>query len=287
MIQKLLLVVAGVIALSCCANAQYYYYNDNYLDNDLIFEVGGSVGLMGCLTDLNGKTSAIKNLQGSGGVYLGLMYQNTVGVRLETTWGNVKAADSLNKGRGPRQRNLSFRSPIQEVALIAEFHPLSLFQFADHPPRISPYVMAGVGWFSFNPQAKYNGQWVDLQPLHTEGQSFAEYYLREPYRLAQANVPLGGGLQYDLSPLFTIRAEGLYRILFTDYLDDVSTTYINPALFSKYLSPSDAANARALYNRQSGPVPEEGSIRGNPKRKDSYFSMNLKLGITLGRHKYR
>jgi len=151
--------------------------------------------------------------------------------------------------------------------------------------------MAGIGWFNFNPQANYNGLWIDLQPLHTEGEGFKEYPNHTPYRLSQINIPAGAGFKYELSEMFTIRGELIYRFLFTDYLDDVSTTYIDPTLFDKYLSPTEAAFAKILYSRQGeikpGFVPAVGSIRGSPKHNDAYFSFNLKIGINLGRTRYK
>jgi hypothetical protein len=85
---------------------------------------------------------------------------------------------------------MHFRSSILELALLAEFHPLMLKYYPDGQPSLSPYVTAGVGWFSFNPQAQAGGLWHDLQPLATEGQGFAEYPDRQPYRRAQVNVPV-------------------------------------------------------------------------------------------------
>jgi len=89
----------------------------------------------------------------------------------------------------------------------------------------------------------------------------------------------------NLSDRFTLRGEAVYRFLATDYLDDVSTTYIDPNLFDKYLSQHDAALAKRLADR-SYIIPElgthpPGSIRGNSNKKDAYYSINIKLGIRL------
>ena len=37
------------------SDAQYYFYDDQYYDNPVIIEIGGSIGIMNCLTDLGGK----------------------------------------------------------------------------------------------------------------------------------------------------------------------------------------------------------------------------------------
>jgi hypothetical protein len=110
------------------------------------------------------------------------------------------------------------------------------------------------------------------------------------YKLNQINIPLGFGLLFELSPNFNLRLEYINRILFTDYLDDVHGRYIDPSLFSKYLSGSNLANALILNNRvRADAVPNlttarPGEIRGNPLNKDSYFTINLKIGYVFGRN---
>lgn len=271
------------------SQAQYYYYNDKYYDNDVVFEVGGSLGAMNAITDLGGQQRKSKqylneinwkNTTNCAGVYLGVMYKEVVGVRLEATWGTVKAYDSLLQKGTPRfNRNLSFQSSIREVSMMVEFHPLKLRYYETDPPRLSPYLAVGVGYYSFNPQGYLNGNWVDLQPLRTEGQGFTEFPDRRPYRLSQANICGGLGVKYELAGSLNLRLEWIHRYLFTDYLDDVSRSYIDPALFSKYLTPVQAAQAKILYKRGI----RNNKNRGEAENNDTYFSINLKLGIMLGR----
>ncbi len=309
--KKLQLVTALIFLLACSTKktaAQYYFYDNNYYDNPLVFEVGGSVGIMNCLTDLGGKKGIGKkfvkdlnfgNTQLAGSVYLSANYKNAVALRLEGTFGQVKAYDSiLNKVKtstfGRYERNLSFRSNITEFIAVAEMHPLFIFKKYDENdelPRYSPYVVAGVGFFSFNPQAKLLNKWVDLQPLSTEGQGFAEYSKRKPYKLQQISFPIGVGVKYELSPMLNLRAECVYRFLSTDYLDDVSTNYIDPNLYSNYFTGSKLTNALLLNDRQYELDPThitvDGDQRGNPKNNDAYFTFNLKLGLIFGREKIR
>ena len=89
----------------------------------------------------------------------------------------------------------------------------------------------GAGIFSFNPQAKLNGQWYALQPLHLEGQGFKEYPDRSSYQLNQLNFIAGLGLRYELNSVFNARLELVHRILRTDYLDDVSNIMSIPIFF--------------------------------------------------------
>lgn len=275
--------------------SQYYYYNDKYYNTDLLYEFGVGVGLMNSITDIGGANventnylNEIKtqNNRISKNIYAGLMYQGIIGARVEATSGEVVSEDSTITGKTNNLvskyiRNLSFKSKITEVSLLVEFHPLQLLNF-ELVHNVSPYLVTGIGWYHFNPQAQLNGKWIDLQPLHTEGQGFAEYPDRKPYSLSQYNIPMGFGIRYEVTGMFNVRVEFLHRRLFTDYLDDASEKkYIDPSLFAKYLSPADAANARALYNRSlDGSIP---IYRGNSNNNDSYMTLSLKLGIVLGR----
>ncbi len=297
------------IAGSQKATAQYYFYDNNYYDNPVMFELGGSVGVMNCLTDLGGKKGIGKkfikdlnfgNTKFAGGVYASVTYKNAFAVRLEGTYGEVNAHDSILKSIkatvfGRYERNLSFRSRIAEFSVMAELHPLFIFinwEGRDaEPPRFSPYILGGVGFFGFNPQAKKGNNWIDLQPLSTEGQGFKEFPDRKVYKLQQTCIPVGLGLKYELSSMFNLRLEGVYRILSTDYLDDVSSTYfIDPALFSNYFTGNKLANALLLNDRHAELDPtyvRTGEERGNPKNNDSYFTLNLKIGLMLGRSRIK
>lgn len=255
--------------------------DNGFADESVTGELGISGGGMNCITDLGGTSPVLKTFKPQGGFYVGIIYHKTIGARLELTWGSVTASDANAKEAGVRERNLSFSSDITEISLLAEFHPLNLSSSFHFP--VSPYLLAGVGSFSFNPTTKLDGATVFLQPLHTEGEGFAETG-RPNYKLSQFMIPVGGGLSYDISPLFTLKGELIYRVLNTDYLDDVSTTYIDPSLFDKYLSPVQASLAKAVSYR-SGEVSANASVPVGGNRgssaKDAYYSVNIKLQLNL------
>lgn len=287
--------------------AQYYFYNDDYYDNPVIVEAGASLNAMNSFTDIGGKKGAggkfLKDLNFGnttigGGVFVSAMYKNAIAARLEGTFGRVQAYDSILTGvtdiaKERYNRNLHFRSTITELSLMAEIHPLFIFinymESDRDVPRYSPYLLAGVGYFAFNPQAKLGNTWVDLQPLSTEGQGFNEFPDRPVYKLRQMNFPFGLGVKYELSPMINLRGEFVYRKLNTDYLDDVSTTYIDPELFAQYFSGTKLTQALLLNDRQkeSRTNPEGGSKRGSSAENDSYFSFNVKVSLVLGRQKIR
>ena len=297
---------AGFVGLCICvsvatgAAAQYYFCNEKYYASDWIVETGGSAGLMNNLTDVGGRKGTgkgfIKDLnwavaKPSFSLYAVAMYKNAIGLRIEGSSGLIASDDHLLKKRdanlGERYgRNLSFRSRILDLQLVAEIHPLFFRRYdEDESPFWSPYVVTGIGYFSFNPEASLNGHWYALHPLRLEGQGFVEYPGHPAYKLQQVNIPFGIGTRYEASPSLFIRIEITDRILFTDYLDDVSTTYIDPSLFDRYLQPGQAAIARQLYSRmkelQPGYTVTAGMKRGNEKNNDTYFTIQLKVGWVM------
>lgn len=309
--KKLIFLFSFLLLFMCAvktASAQYYFYDDKHYDNPFTYEIGVSVGALNCLTDVGGRKGIGKKFvkdinlgktQISGGVTLGALYKNAIGLRLEATFGTLTGDDKTLKSVAPStygryERNLSFKTKITEFMLAVEIHPLFiLFKYEDdkEPPAFSPYLLAGIGYFSFNPRANLNGRWIDLQPLSTEGQGFKEYPERKKYSLQQINFPVGLGVKYELSNTLNIRAELVYRFLTTDYLDDVSTTYINPNTYLNYFTGSKLTNAYLLNDRQyeldPSHITNEGDQRGNPKNKDAYFSFNLKLAYSFGRQKIK
>jgi hypothetical protein len=136
--------------------------------------------------------------------------------------------------------------------------------------------------------ANGNRSWYYLRPLHTEGEGFPEYPKRKEYSLTQINFPMGVGLKYYVSDRVNVSFEILLRKSLTDYIDDVSTDYIDPDLFDKYLSPQDAIIARKISDKANGIVDPSltrnapGEIRGNPHQNDSYFTTFLKIGVRVG-----
>jgi hypothetical protein len=279
--------------------AQYYYYNSRFYETPLSWELGASAAGMNCLTDLGGRKTQRRSFlsdmnwvctRPAVAVFGRAVYDNKIACRLQTSFGKVSAYDSLNKDkfqpRGRHDRNLHFESTIMEVLLIAELYPLSWLAASRHPVLLfNPYLITGIGFFNFNPVAKAGAVPVRLQPLRTEGQGFAEYPDRKPYALNQFNLPLGLGLKYELSALFVCGVEMIYRKLFTDYLDDVSKTYIDPDVYHNYFPSKQATLAAALSNRRRQNMPRDdiGTTRGNPGKNDAYLSFNVKMAVALGR----
>lgn len=261
------------------------------------FEVGLNIGPSNFLGDLGGnfgrgktflKDNNIELTNFVSGGYIAYFPTEYIGIRLSGQKTMLKGDDKVIERKGNLEerrsdRNLSFRTPLTELYIAAEFYPTVFFEYDDYlEKKLRPYILAGVGGYRFNPQAELNGQWIDLQPLHTEGQGFPEYPDRKNYKLQQICFPVGLGVKYYVSETFSVGIEAVHRFTQTDYMDDVSTRYINPALFDLHLTPDKAALAKQLNDRR---LVNQGTInrrRGDPTQKDGYYSLALKLNWRLG-----
>jgi Domain of unknown function (DUF6089) len=228
------------------------------------------------------------------GIYLGYYPAEWLGFRLAANIGSLEADDAAIKTTGKdemerRKRNLKFESSLTEAYLAMEIYPtVFLEQYDGLQFKFRPYGLIGVGMFHFNPKGEYiapNGdkKWVELQPLSLEGQGMSQYPTREKYKLTQLNIPMGFGVKYFLKENMYVGLEILHRKTFTDYIDDVSTKYIDPALFSSYLSAEQATYARQLMYRENffNPTVNRPYInyqRGDPTENDAYFSGLVRLG---------
>ena len=272
-------------------------------------EAGINIGPSFFLGDLGGNrgkgTRFIKDLNFSytqimTGVFATVYPNEWLGIRAAAQIGKLEGEDRIINTKGVdelwrKQRNLDFRTNIAEAYIAVEVFPFMLINKndAEYKPRLRPYGVIGVGVYHFNPQGSLtdingNKTWYYLKPLHTEGQGFPEYPDRKEYSLTQINIPMGFGIKYYISDRVNISLEILLRKSFTDYIDDVSTKYIDPNLFDKYLSPQKAIIARQISDKVFGIVTPAvtrnapGVQRGNPNQNDSYFTTFLKFGVRLG-----
>jgi len=274
-------------------------------ESSSVFEAGISIGPSNFLGDLGGNagrgTKFIKDnnfpmTKFIFGAYLTYQPNEWLGFRLALNRGTIEGDDAVIKGKGGleearKYRNSNFRSGITEGMLLVELYPTVFLEGdpSDVFGRFRPYVCGGVGLFHFNPKGTdpKTGEWVDLRPLHTEGQGFAEFPGRKEYKLTQLNIPLGVGAKYFLSESVNLSLEILHRTTFTDYLDDVSTNYIDPSTFYAHMPLAQAELAKRMANKSgnngaSAPY-TPGMKRGTATNNDAYFSVNLKLGFRLGR----
>lgn len=200
----------------------------------------------------------------------------TFNVGLSISHGRISGDDRFAEDEETRMRNLSFQSPVTEVALRLDINLLGFEPYNFRSPW-SPYIFGGIAGFRFQPEALYEGEWVELQPLGTEGQGLDAFPDREKYNLVQISVPLGFGFKYALSEFLTIGFEFGYRLTFTDYLDDVSTNYVPYSLMLEERGEVAAAlSDRSWEYLGQEPMDREGP-RGNPDKNDGYIFTVLTL----------
>ncbi|HRD44683.1 MAG TPA: DUF6089 family protein [Ferruginibacter sp.] len=223
--------------------------------------------------DLGGSNLFLRNARPAWG--LGFMNEinDRMFIRADFTYGKIRGDDKL--GDKNKSRNLSFQSNIAEFSLAFEY---SLFNLYDY--KVSPYFYAGAAVFQFKPTTHdKSGNYIILPDYNTEGQGF--YKDRKPYKLRQFAIPLGGGLMWAITDNKRIGVVFGFRKTFTDYIDDVSTTYVSAATLSQHYGNGAVAIAWRGDEINGAAYPAEGSVRGNPKSKDAYFFSGLSLRVRL------
>ncbi len=195
------------------------------------------------------------------------------------SFGSIAGYDSKNKDE-LKSRNLNFRSGLKEFHAGLEYRFLDPETFA-----LTPYVFAGIGIYTFNPYTYYETDTsktkVFLQPLGTEGQGLPEYPDRKMYALTQFCIPYGIGVKWQINCNLNVGAEFRQTKTFTDYLDDVSTTYAdqNALLKGRGQMAVDLAWRKDDYN--GSPYPVAGTKRGNPNEKDWFYFVGITVGLKI------
>ncbi len=271
-------------------------------------ELGLGLGPLFFLGDLGGNagvgTTFIKDVnlpltKLSKGLYANIYPAEWLGFRIAINHGVLEGDDSKiqQKGDGAESfrklRNLKFESSMLEAYVATEIYPTVFLESYDGlQGKLRPYGVAGIGMMKFNPKGEYfspggGSKWVELQPLRLEGQGMAEYPDRKEYKLSTITIPMGFGAKYYIKENLFVGLEVLHRITFSDYIDDVSTNYIDANLFANYLTPSQTAMANQLHYREnftpngSQTRPSLNEQRGDPRENDSYFSTILRFGWRL------
>ncbi len=165
----------------------------------------------------------------AGTIFFRKNFGNYIAVRLGASYARLGYSDIYyTKNKYQNERNLSFNSNVWELALQGDFN---FFRFMPGEPQYSftPYITLGAGIFSYDPYAYLQGRKVMLRPLGTEGQNAPTLYPdRKPYNSMAISIPFGGGIKYAINERMNIAFEVLHRFTNTDYLDDVSKTYVDP-----------------------------------------------------------
>lgn len=238
-------------------------------------------GLSNYQGDLQERTFSFNQSNMALGVGVKYDFTPHFAVRAGFNFGTVEATDKQATDPLLRARNLSFQSRITEGNVLLEYNLINL---SEH--RFTPYIFGGIAMYHFNPYSFDTlGNKVFLKPLSTEGQGLAAYPNKKEYKLTQFAIPFGGGLKLRISSNVVLGYEIGLRKLFTDYLDDVSTTYVDQAtLLSERGSKAVemAFRGSELKDGTATTYPVDGTVRGGSKYKDWYYFQGLTLTIGLG-----
>ena len=265
-VKTLLIVILSIIVGIPVAGYSQSFYTFRRDRNFLVSFGSGTANYYGEMVN-PGEFGTVKPNVAIGGEYY---VTNRISVRSELTWFQL-SGDDAKADDDRRERNLSFRSNNLELSVLGAINltPMGLRFY--QRSKLNFHVFAGIGALYTNPKAKYQGQWYALQPLQTENKKYSRF---------QAVIPVGLGARIKVNPFFNILVEAGYRITFTDYLDDASSTrYPDGALLKSDL-------ARALSDRrvEIGTQPSKPTLvgkRGNPAKKDGYLLTNVTLQYYL------
>ena len=140
------------------------------------WEIGGYGGIAYYLGDLNNDYNL--ELPGfAAGIMGRYNFDERISIRFDLGAGQVRADDALSENEFELRRNLHFKSLVVDFGARFDFHFLPYIH-GDRRHYFTPYITGGYGISWFNPKAEYNGEWVELQPLGTEGQELGDEYFR-------------------------------------------------------------------------------------------------------------
>ena len=262
---KSLLFLALCIAFGFNATAQY---KENT-------EVGLIGGVSYYLGDLN--TAHFSQAAPAVGLVVRKNIDNRFSYKAEALYLTLQSDERDSKDTISADRGLHFKSSVLELSGQLEFNFLP-YESGNPLYTWTPFVYTGISIFHHNPQAENtNGEWVDLQPLGTEGQGTTMFTDRKEYSLIQFAIPIGGGVKIAVNKSFNIILEYGARKTFTDYLDDVSTTFVggNGDPYPLEMSQEAVGMSDPLGTHSKD------IQRGDPDKKDWYSFAGITLSFKL------
>ncbi|MBC8048463.1 MAG: hypothetical protein H7Y00_16810 [Fimbriimonadaceae bacterium] len=245
------------------------------------FEIGIYGGVSGYNGDLSYNIIHVNEVHPSAGIKVSLPASDYFAFNFSSKITTISGNDNNAEKIAFQARNLDFSSRVFDGGFTVDYF---IFGYDPvHGEMFSPYLTTGINVFHFNPKTVYNGETYELQPLGTEGQGTSAFPDREPYKLTQFSIPIAAGIKYAATRRINIGVELTMNKTFTDYLDDVSTTYVDAAT----LTAENGAMSFELSNRtdeflQSEPLPyNETQPRGNSAYKDWYGFLGLTLSYNF------
>jgi hypothetical protein len=242
-------------------------------------EVGIFAGTSSYYGDLQDKLFPEGGYRGCGGLTYKYFPHPSVGFRFGATYASLYGADSLSASTAVKRRNLNFQTNIFEASAGIEANMIPV-DFDEY--KFSPYAFAGIALFYYNPYTMGNNdEKVYLRPLSTEGQGLRQYPDRRVYSLVNVGFPLGFGLKTLIGNKVLISTEIGFRYTATDYLDDVSKSYVNMDTLFKYKGKQsvDLSFRTDELPNWDGNYPNDKFVRGNNMKTDWYWFAGINIAI--------
>ncbi|ANE51639.1 DUF6089 family protein [Flavisolibacter tropicus] len=249
-------------------------------------EFGLGVGVAHYFGDLNSRPQ-FNRPKIAASLFFRKNFGNYIAARVNASYAQIGYSDKYNThNEYQRRRNLSFNSNIWELAVQGDFN---FYRFLPGDPnyRFTPYITLGIGVFNYDPYAFLGSDKYYLRQLGTEGQGSSIYPERKQYSSMAFSVPFGVGMKYSLNERINIGAELVYHFTTTDYLDDVSTTYADPAAFPA--NPDGTPSPAFLLQDRSydtgSVIGGDGIQRGNSRQNDQFATLLFYLSFNLQSYK--
>ncbi len=245
-------------------------------------EFGFGIGAAHYFGDLNTRAK-LNRPKLAAGIFFRKNFGNYIALRVAGNFAQLGYSDVYNThNEFMRRRNLSFNTNVWELGLQGDFN---FFRFMPGDPdfRFTPYITFGVSAFNYDPYAYLNGQKYNLRQLGTEGQYDTTFKDRKPYGSMAFAIPFGVGVKYAINDRINIGFEIVHRFTRTDYLDDVSKTYVDPSAFPP--NPDGTPNPAYLLSDRSYETGDrigvKGRQRGNSQNKDQFVTAMFYVSLNL------
>lgn len=234
---------------------------------DANWELGLALGGAGYMGDLN-QNNPLQVSGLSGGLFAKRNFNQYLGLRVQYTYGQIKADDANSNNEQFRERNLKFKTSLNELSTLLDVN-LFDYKLGGGLHRFSPYIFTGVGLVMFKPTVKFDGERYRLDRMATEGQESA-------YSNVVATIPYGVGIRYNYKNAWSIFSEIGYRTPLTDYIDDVSGRYpINPVIVG------NGQNQLNLSDPSITQIGYVGTQRGDFRKRDTYLFVSVGISFTF------
>ena len=278
------------------------------------WDVGIAAGTGNYLGDIGGEELTRRDLifdlhvdqtKFSSHLFARYRFNNIISVK--GSFGTVFLGDtddaSINKDRVAR--NAHFRNRIYEGSVrvqgIVWARPNMLpYQFRRNVSG-ELYGIAGLTYFRHNPQARITQEaaeyqyseglistdpnsfdynlWYDLRDYQTEGVAYSK---------SSVAIPMGVGAAFTLNKNWRLALEMVWSLTFTDFIDDVSTTYGDPETMDDIGRVLSSPTHLEIINTLGISDPETYiqnhqysesfiSPRGNPGRNDAFGTLQVSI----------